>query len=249
MKMDPGEYVVVGGGASSLQVTGGNASIANNGSAGAGELIILTGSSSSFTFNSDGSAITGNANSDLYPGLMNLINGPNNANQALVQMAALNGALAFGPGNIQVGLGNATSANPSGLNPSVLSTYTSPGNLYPANLQPFGGIVLWQDQANSTLQYAADGNVALCGGGINNPACPPKYPATPNSPPQLTLPGAALGLTGTIYQPRGAWINVSNGAALTGSLQIITGAVAGGAISISAPPTVPLRRRIVALIE
>jgi hypothetical protein len=65
----------------------------------------------------------------------------------------------------------------------------------------------------------------------------------------LTLPGAALGLTGTIYQPRGAWITVSNGAALTGSLQIITGAVAGGSISITQPPTIPLRRRIVALIE
>jgi hypothetical protein len=99
------------------------------------------------------------------------------------------------------------------------------------------------------LQYAADGNVALCGGGINNPACPPKYPATPNSPPQLALPGAALGLIGTIYQPRGAWIIISGSSALSGSLQIITGAVTSGSISIAQPPTIPLRRRIVALIE
>jgi hypothetical protein len=234
MLMDPGEYVIVGG--ASLQVIGSNAGIANTGNVGAGEIIILTGSSSDFTFNSNGSAITGNVNGDLYPGLMTLINGPSNTNLALVQMAALRDALTFGPANIQISLGNAVSANPSGLNPATA----------PASLQPFGGIVLWQDQANSTVQYTAIGNIALCGNGIDN-ACP-KTPVTPTSP-QLTLPGTALGLTGTIYQPRGAWINVSSGAGLSGSLQIITGAVTGGKISISQPPTIPLRRRIVALIE
>jgi hypothetical protein len=241
MQMGPGEYVVVGGG--SLQVIGTNAGITNTGSAGAGEIIILTGSSSGFTFNSDGSAITGNANGDLYPGLINVINGSNNANLALVQMAALNGALAFGAANIQVSLGNVASANPSGLDPSVLSTLTSP---YPSNLQFFGGIVLWQDQANSSVLYNPQGNIA-CAGSANNPC--PRTLANANSP-QLTLPGAPLGLSGIIYQPRGAWINISNGAPLSGMLQIITGAVSGGGtISISSPPTIPLRRRIVALIE
>jgi hypothetical protein len=129
VNMDPGEYVVVGG--QSLQVSGSNASMASNGNGGAGEIIILTGSSSAFTSNSDNSAVTGNLNGDLYPGLVNLINGPNNANLSLVVLAQ-KGALAFGPANIQVGLGSGTSQAPSGLNPSAL----------PANLQPFGGIVL-----------------------------------------------------------------------------------------------------------
>jgi len=241
MQMGPGEYVVVGGG--SLQVIGTNAGITNTGSAGAGEVIILTGSSSAFTFNSDGSAITGNANGDLYPGLINVINGSNNANLALVQLAGLNGALAFGAANIQVSLGNVPLANPSGLDPSVLSTLSSP---YPANLQYFAGIALWQDQANSSVQYNAQGNVA-CAGSANNPC--PRTLANPNSP-QLTLPGAPLGLSGTIYQPRGAWINISSGAPLSGALQIITGAISGGGtINILSPPTIPLRRRIVALIE
>jgi hypothetical protein len=244
VNMDPGEYVVVGG--QSLQVSGGNAGIASTGNGGAGQIIILTGSSSAFTSNGDNSAITGNLKGDLYPGLMNLINGPNNANQLLVAMAQ-QGWLTFGPANIQTSLGNATSTNPSGLNPNALSSLGAP---FPANLQPFGGIVLWQDQANSTLQYAADGNVALCGGSINNPVCPPKYPATTSSPPQLTLPGAALGLNGIIYQPRGAWITVNSGAPLSGSLQIITGAVtSGGAINITQPPNIVLKRRVVALIE
>jgi hypothetical protein len=234
MSMDPGEYVVVGG--QSLQVSGNNTSMASTSSGGAGEIIILTGSSSAFMSNSDGSNVTRNTNNDLYPGLINLINGPTGTNLALVSMAQ-HGWLAFGPANIQVGLGNGTSQVPGGLNPSAL----------PASLQPFGGIVLCQDQANSTIQYAPDGNVAICGGDINNPGCPPKTPPTLNSP-QLSLPGAALGLNGTIYQPRGAWISVGTGAPLSGPLQIITGAVTGGAISIS-PPTIPLRRRVVALIE
>jgi len=245
MKMDPGEYVVVG--SASLQVSGSNANIANNGNAGAGQIIILTGSSSAFTFNSDGTSITGNVSGDLYPGLMALINGPangpTNGNPYLVAMARRD-MLTFGPANIQTSFGNVPSADPSGLNPIILSSLSTP---YPANLQPFGSIVLWQDQANSTVQYAADGNVARCGGGISNPC--PRTPTTLTSP-QLTLPGTALGLNGTIYQPRGAWINVSSGAALTGTLQIITGAVTGGTINISPPTTpVPLRRRVVALIE
>lgn len=240
MKMDPGEYIAVGG--QSLQVSGSNASVASTGNGGAGEIIILTGSSSAFTSNSDNSAVTGNVNGDLYPGLINLINGPANTNLALVTMAQ-QGWLAFGPANVQTGLGNGTSAAPSGLNPSALGALGAP---FPANLQPFGGVVLWQDQANSTVQYAPGGNLVLCGTGPDN-ACP-KVPTTQTAP-QLSLPGAALGLTGTIYQPRGAWIIVGAGAPLGGSLQIITGAVAGGGINISSPPAIPLRRRVVALIE
>jgi hypothetical protein len=61
--------------------------IASTGNGGAGQIIILTGSSSAFTSNGDNSAITGNVKGDLYPGLMNLINGPNNGNQLLVTRA------------------------------------------------------------------------------------------------------------------------------------------------------------------
>lgn len=241
MLMDPGEYVVVGGG--SLQVIGKNAAITNNGSSGAGEIIILTGSSTDFTFNSDGSAITGNTNGDLYPGLVNVINGNNNANLALVQMAGLKGALSFGGANIGVSLGSDASSNPSGLDPSVLATLNAP---YPSSLQSFSGIVLWQDQANSLVQYNAQGNIA-CVGNASSPC--PKSQASPSSP-QLILPNGPLGLSGTIYQPRGAWLTINAGAPLTGSLQLVTGAVSGGgSINITQPPSVPLRRRVVALIE
>jgi hypothetical protein len=144
-------------------------------------------------------------------------------------------------GNGQFAFGSTTLAAPSDSTP--VGSLDPTNSTLPPNLQPFGGIVLWQDQANSTVLYNADGTVS-CGGAITG-SC---QRTTPNFP-QLTLPGAALGLNGTIYQPRGAWVTVSSGAALTGSLQIITGAVAGGAITITLPPAIPLRRRIVALIE
>jgi hypothetical protein len=133
---------------------------------------------------------------------------------------------------------------PTGLNPTGLGT---PGGPFPATLQPFGGIVLWQDQANSTIQYTASGNISLCGD-IDH-ACPNPSFVPGSTAPQLTLPGDAAGFTGTIYQPRGAWLTISGGAPLSGSLQIITGALTGGAIAVASPPTIPLRRRIVALIE
>jgi hypothetical protein len=246
MTIDPGEYVVVGGlaGGGSLQVTGGSAGIATNGAAGAGEIFILTGSSSGLTSTPDGSAIIGNANGDLYPGLLSIINGPTGNNQSLVGFALLKNALQFAPANIQVSLGGGSSLYPIGLNPTGLGT---PGGIFPATLQPFGGIVLWQDQANSTIQYTASGNISLCGD-IDH-ACPNPSFVPGSTAPQLTLPGDAAGFTGTIYQPRGAWLAIGGGAPLSGSLQIITGAVTSGAITIAQPPSIPLRRRVVALIE
>ena len=260
MQMGPGEYVIVGGAAGSLQVTGTNAGITATSSGNAGEIIILTGSSSAFTFNSNGTAITGNANGDLYPGLMTLLNGSSTPNLALMELASLNGALTFGPANILTSFGIVDSANPTGLNP------TAP-ILQPLGLQPFGGVVLWQDQANSTIDYTTPINTpaSLPGWGyVDIYSCGSKTMATPctktlanpNSPGLNVQTPNTLGLTGTIYQPRGAWINVGPGI-LDGYLQVITGSVTssagGGSINLKPLPAnlvnLKLRRRIVALIE
>jgi hypothetical protein len=80
--------------------------------------------------------------------------------------------------------------------------------------------------------------------------------ANPNSPGLNVQTPNTLGLTGTIYQPRGAWINVGPGI-LDGYLQVITGSVTssagGGSINLKPLPAnlvnLKLRRRIVALIE
>jgi hypothetical protein len=76
----------------------------------------------------------------------------------------------------------------------------------------------------------------------------------PNSPGLNVQTPNGLGFTGTIYQPRGAWINVGSGI-FDGFLQVITGSVANSAGSINLkllPPSLVnlrLRRRVVALIE
>jgi hypothetical protein len=223
MVMGPGEYVFVGGSGTGDLITGSAAEID-----GTGAIMILTGASGLFTLDVNTNTATGPA--DLYPSLLTQIN----SNKLLVDVATQTSQLAFGPASLSPG----PKVNVSGLDP------TSP--TLPQNLIPFGGIVLWQDQANSTVKYMPDGNIDMSCGGINHPC--PKGIANP----VLNVQGSNnLGFTGTIYQPRGAWLGIGSGT-LTGNLQVITGAVTGGnGINLSPPANLNLRlrRRVVALIE
>lgn len=220
MVMGPGEYVFVGGGAAGVLNTSSLSDIE-----GTGAILILTGASGPFT----GTVTTASGPTDLYPNLLAQIN----SNELLV-LTAEAGKLAFGPTFLSTG----PKVNVTGLDP------TSP--LVPQNLIPFGGIVLWQDQADSKVNYMPDGNIDLSCGGINAPCAK----GVPN--PVLNVQASGnLGLTGTIYQPRGAWMNIGAGT-LTGNLQVITGAVTGGGGINLGPPTglnLRPRRRVVALVE
>ena len=222
--MGPGEYVFVGGSGTGDLVTSNTAELY-----GSGALLIFTGSSGAFTLDIPTHTATGP--SDLYPNLLMEIN----SNRLLVDAATGTSQLNFAP----VSLSTGPAGNVSGLDAS--------NSLLPPNLVPFGGIVLWQDQANSTIRYTPTGDVDLSCGGINTP-CPKALPSTfMNVQTQYNL-----GFTGTIYQPRGAWINIGPGT-LGGPMQVITGAVAGSAgsaVGLTAPPAnLRLRRRVVALIE
>jgi hypothetical protein len=223
MVMGPGEYVSVGGGGTGDLTTSSTAEID-----GTIIIMIFTGASGPFTLDVNTHTATGPP--DLYPSLLTQIN----SNRLLVDTATQTSQLAFGPTSLSSG----PNVNVSGLDP------TSP--TLPQNLIPFGGIVLWQDQANSTVKYLPDGNIDLTCGGINSPCI--KGLANPI----LKVQGSNnLGFTGTIYQPRGAWITIGTGA-LTGNLQVITGAVTGGGgVNLSPPANLNLRlrRRVVALIE
>lgn len=222
MIMSPGEYVMVGGGPGGNLVTSNTAEIDGNGA-----IMILTGASGPFT----GDATTAAGPADLYPYLLAQIN-----SNAFLVAAAEAGQLTFGP----VSLSPGPAGNVTGLDP------TSP--TVPQNLLPFCGIVLWQDQANSTMKYQPDGNIDVSCGGISTPCTK----AAPNAVLSVNTTNN-MGFTGTIYQPRGAWIDISGGT-LKGNLQVITGAVIGGtAISLAPPskviPNLILRRRVVALVE
>ena len=258
MVMSPGEYVMVGGGA------GKNPADINTDNKGfmdasgtAGEMIVLTGSSGAFT--QSGSTVTGP--SDLYPGLLAQIN----SNQVMVSMAA-NGDLAFGPATLLSGADSPTAAV-TGIGQSTDPSSPGYNTLVPANLSPFAGVVVWQDQANSNISYTnantpnvpsgikGTGYVDIwsCGSGHNiNSPCPDALQNT-SSPSMTFQANASGGFHGIVYQPRGAWISTLGGpgTGIQGAVQIITGAIemqGHGTISTT-PPPIPLTRRTVALVE
>jgi hypothetical protein len=182
---------------------------------------------------------------DLYPGLLTQIN----SNKFMVTMA----------GNNQLGFAPTTLLAP--LDQTAVTSLDPTNSALPSSLVPFGGIVLWQDQANSGILYTTPTNtpsnlpgsgyvdIFSCGSGnMANPCT--KALLNPNSPGISMQTQYAMGFNGTIYQPRGAWINVGPGT-LGGPMQVITGSVAGnpGSAMSLQPTTIPLRRRVVAVIE
>lgn len=225
MIMSPGEYVLVGSGPPAG--TGNDFTASSTAEIdGTGAIMIFTGASGPFT----GDAITAVGPSDFYPNLITQVN----ASVDLVAMAQ-GGQLAFGPVSLsgQAGIVSGLDAN---------------STVIPQSLLPYGGLVLWQDQANSTVKYLPNGNVDISCGSMNSPCTK----ALTNPPVINVQTQLALGFTGTIYQPRGAWINIGPGT-VAGQLQVITGAVTGGAgsaMGLTPPPAnLRLRRRLVALIE
>ena len=237
--MGPGQYVIVGGKRSGYGLSDGGVLQATS-SSDAGQMIILTGTSAALT----GAKGTLNAPTNLYPGLLPQLNG----NMLLAQMATNN--------NNPLGFGQTTffksgdgSPVPHGINPAVggLPSDTNPVG---ADLTRFAGVVFWQDQANSTIKYTSSGNVDTSCGGINTP-CTTSYSTNPDV--DFHAQGVAS-MDGIYYQPRGAGLT-SNGHGntenITGNLQIITGFFSsrgGGGLDLHTP-TVPFKRRIVALIE
>jgi hypothetical protein len=241
MVMRPGEYVFVGMGPQPPNGTGDSLSTSTSAEIdGTNAIMIFTGASGPFS----GTPLNAVGPADLYPNLITQIN----TSADLIGMAD-GGQLAFGPVSLQTGpTGNVASLDPT-------------SSALPQSLVPFGGIVMWQDQANSGIVYTTPANTPsyLPGSGyVDVFNCSSHSMASPctknlqnsNSPGINVLTQYALGFNGTIYQPRGAWINVGPGT-LGGSIQVITGSVAGnpGSAMSLQPPTIPLRRRIVALIE
>jgi Flp pilus assembly protein TadG len=242
MIMGPGEYVFVGGqnGGGAL-TTASTAAMDGTGSPGA--VVVLTGASGPFTVNLNTNTATGPA--DLYPGLLTQIN----SNTFTVNMAG-NNDLAFAPTTLL-----------APLDQTPVTSLDPTNSALPPNMVPFGGIVMWQDQANSAIVYTTPANtpsnlpgsgyvdIFNCGSQTMANPCT-KTLQNPNSPGINVQTQFALGFNGTIYQPRGAWVNVGPGT-LGGPMQVITGSVAGnpGSAMNLTPPTIPLRRRIVALIE
>ncbi len=245
MTMGAGEFVMVGGGSSGMDFVAPSSAFLDSqvscprpsNCATAGVILIMTGTSSSIALSRYG---YNNANSDLYPNLGYQIG----SNPLLVQAATTTSMLNFGSVSLQAGADQSSTAV-TGLVASNLPLNLPPSNpLSLANtLGPFAGVVLWQDQANSTIEYMWNSN---CSGTIDYP-CP--EPSHISGTEAMTLQAAtSTGIQGVVYQPRGAFLQTSG--TIQGPIQIITGAISmqGGTINVTLPPT-SVKRLVVALVE
>jgi hypothetical protein len=112
-------------------------------------------------------------------------------------------------------------------------------------------VLIWQDRANSTVQYDANGFVTS----ETNPNPPPSGANGMNLFGFLSGP---VQMNGVIYQPRGAYVSdvqlISFGATFNTRVQLITGAVDLGGFLASASitlgtPTLPLTKFVTAIIQ
>jgi hypothetical protein len=137
---------------------------------------------------------------------------------------------------------------------NVTATLTAPQPATGTTLAPWTNVLFWQDRRNSSDTVdTTDGSVTSQSGpcGTCN--------VTATSPRILMGPGgAALTLTGVLYQPRGAWFELTSGGSKTGGaikLQLITGALScgsGGCGSATVQllsPTAPIIEFVTALIQ
>jgi hypothetical protein len=254
--MGAGEFVMVGGGSSGKDFLVASSAYIDslvscpNPSAcsTAGIMFIMTGSSSPITCS--GSTCSNNTNLDLYP---NLIAQFTNTNPLLAQAAAA-GMLNFGSVSILSG------ADSPGAAVTGLVAKNVPANLPSSNadslsntLGPFDGVVIWQDQANSTIRYTTSlgyiNTSPACGGTSIDYPCTKTLPVTGSEGMTLQAP-ANSGIEGIVYQPRGAFLQTQGGT-IQGPIQIITGAISmagGGAINVTMPPT-SAKRRVATLVE
>jgi hypothetical protein len=124
----------------------------------------------------------------------------------------------------------------------------------PSELKRFAPVLMWQDQANTTLRYNADGTLDLsCGSPCTRIL---EFPGSQEMILQGSNNGGQPGvnLYGTIYAPRAAWtteLGILPGDAIAGPLQIITGALQMAVFTKLdvTPVPVPLTRMVAFLIE
>ena len=230
--MQPGRYVFAGvlntadpvfQNSNSVNLTGGNGS-------DAGRIMIFTDFRTGAQRNSPGGSA---ADVDSYANQMDSI--PN-----LIRTACggcnwnLNpwGNTGLRHGSVDIKAGN--NAN-SLINLEGLQETTPAGvaTALPAELAPYGRVLMWQDQHNSYSWYKQNGQLDLACGGQNAPCA--NTPDSPTAPMLSVWASPNTSYKGAIYQPRGAWTKLQGSGVYSGPLQIIT-----GAMTLSGTPQVTL---------
>jgi hypothetical protein len=98
----------------------------------------------------------------------------------------------------------------------------------PTALAPYAPVLIWQDRANTTLKYTANGLLDMSCGGICSNVL-----SVPGSQEMVLMASQNGGnpgtnLYGTTYGPRGSWLTILGvlpGDTVAGPLQIISGAL------------------------
>lgn len=197
----PGEYVFAG-----AQPVAGGPGVGLTAGANAVMKDLTPLSSGQITANSDAGEIFIFTSSQ-YPGLV-------------LPKALSNSGLSFP--QVQAGL-------MAGVEPQITlhGLNASSPNL-PAALTNYAPVLIWQDRANTTLKYTANGQLDVsCGGICSN------ILSVPGSQEMILMASqnggnAGTNLFGTIYGPRGSWLTVLGvlpGDTVAGPLQIISGAL------------------------
>jgi len=163
------------------------------------------------------------------------------------------GSIPLTQGHFELKAGNSASVTLTGIDHDNV----------PANLADYNGSLFWQDRRNSTLISDTNGNIlpGLAGHPCNEAQGGNSCSVVPSS---LTANGVTdtsagfvydasvvMNLSGTLYQPRGAWFSFQGSANISSGLQIITGMVhmtGSGQVSLLPDPR-PIIAYIVALIK
>jgi hypothetical protein len=143
----------------------------------------------------------------------------------------------YGWVDIQTGNNDNSAINLHGLN----RTFSLPDNL--ANFSP---TVLWWDQGNAQIDYNPDGSINWDdnGNAVLNPD-------TSIDPFMHLQAGPNTDLYGVLYMPRGSYLDFQGSPEMSSPLMLIAGSITitgGGEINLPRP-SMPLLRKVVALIE
>jgi hypothetical protein len=117
----------------------------------------------------------------------------------------------------------------AGVNPRIaLHGLNADSPALPAELKPFAPVVIWQDQANTTLRYTPQGRLDMSCGSICENIL--SVPGSQEMIIQASQAGGNAGTNfyGTIYGPRGSWLTILGalpGDTVAGPFQIISGAL------------------------
>lgn len=156
--------------------------------------------------------------------------------------------------NLKQGVGGFKSGNNQSVS-FTLDGLRQGGAGFPASLNGFNELVMWQDRRNSSVMYKPDSGEFDCVAPFVNctksSAQMDADGVVSGSRELFIAAGANTVIRGAIYQPRGAWTTLGGSGGMTSALQLMTGALkvaAGGSVNLNTVTEgVPITR--VALVE